>query len=107
MDDAQGAYPVTAADLDNLKAQWLCDPCWDIEDTEGFEQWKDELREFRLMVEARWENESNARLLGLANALGCSPQVAQKIVEMRERLDRLTDIVLTLEAERDVRKMGR
>lgn len=38
-------------DLDKLKADWLGDPCWDIEDTEGFEAFRSELLEFKATAE--------------------------------------------------------
>jgi hypothetical protein len=37
--------------VDHLKAQWKADPAWDIETTEGFEKFRDELYIFRLETE--------------------------------------------------------
>lgn len=48
----------TKAELDKLKESWLKDPCWDIEETEGFEEHKEELRAFRLEKESEWEIEA-------------------------------------------------
>lgn len=42
-------------EVESLKQNWLEDPCWDIEDTEGFEKHKKELLEFRLKQERIWE----------------------------------------------------
>ncbi len=44
----------TRRDIEQLKAGWLRDPLWDLEETEGFEVHQDELRQFRLTMEARW-----------------------------------------------------
>ena len=44
----------TRRDIEQLKAGWLRDPLWDIEDTEGFEAHHDELVQFRETVQARW-----------------------------------------------------
>lgn len=41
----------TSEEIENLKTQWKQDPCWDIEDTEGFEDHKDELIAFRVKHE--------------------------------------------------------
>lgn len=38
----------TPEEIDHLKKSWLADPCWDIEDTEGFEAHRAELLAFRL-----------------------------------------------------------
>lgn len=45
----------TAAELENLQAQWEADPCWDIEETEGFEAHYDELFDYRKQKSAEWE----------------------------------------------------
>jgi len=41
--------------LEALKDSWSKDPCWDIEETEGFEEHKEELLAFRKETEAKWE----------------------------------------------------
>ena len=59
--------------VERLKASWLCDPVWPLEGTEGFEAHVDELREFRLALEARWkaaEQEREAALDAEAEQLG-------------------------------------
>lgn len=42
----------TTEELNQLKENWLKDPCWDIETTTGYEAHAEELKEFRLRVEA-------------------------------------------------------
>jgi hypothetical protein len=42
----------TLEEIEKLKRDWKDDPCWDIEDTVGFEEHKEELLDFRLKVEA-------------------------------------------------------
>ena len=37
--------------LDTLKSQWNSDPCWDIEETEGFATFYNELKFYRLETE--------------------------------------------------------
>ena len=44
----------TRAEVDYLKQNWMNDPCWDLEKTDGFEDHKDELWEFRLEKEMEW-----------------------------------------------------
>ena len=46
-------------DLTALKKSWLDDPCWDIEDSEGFEAHKAELLAWRKNHEARYQLEQN------------------------------------------------
>jgi hypothetical protein len=38
-----------------LKEQWLRDPCWAIEETEGFEDHREELLAYRLEQEEGWK----------------------------------------------------
>lgn len=42
-------------DIEALKENWLKDPIWDIEKTEGFEDHTEELLAFRKEQEAKWE----------------------------------------------------
>ena len=51
----------TRRDIEQLKAGWLRDPVWNLEDTEDFEEHRDELREFRLTTEARWKAAADER----------------------------------------------
>ena len=44
----------TQLEIDALKRSWQRDPCWDIEETEGFEEHKEELLTFRKETEAQW-----------------------------------------------------
>lgn len=47
------------SEIDKLKGEWSMDPCWDIEETEGFEDHKSELIEYRKNMEAHWEYKRN------------------------------------------------
>lgn len=51
----------TRAQVEHLKLDWLDDPCWDIEETEGYENYKDELRIFRENQEFKWQQEKQKR----------------------------------------------
>ena len=42
-------------EIEDLKGQWVKDPCWDIEDSEGFEAHYDELHAWRLAFEQEQE----------------------------------------------------
>lgn len=44
----------TEAEVQALKACWQQDPCWNIEETEGFEDYKEELLAFREKCEVEW-----------------------------------------------------
>lgn len=41
----------TPSEIQALIENWIEDPCWDIEDTEGFEDHKDILLKYRLWYE--------------------------------------------------------
>jgi hypothetical protein len=51
----------TPKQVENLKNQWLNDGCWEIEDTDGFEDWYDELLEFRLETVKKLEQEQKKK----------------------------------------------
>jgi hypothetical protein len=60
----------TEAEIEALKKNWLSDPCWDIEDTDGFEEYKAELREFRRLTEMNWRAAEYCRVYDKARDLG-------------------------------------
>jgi hypothetical protein len=45
----------TQDEIYELKRSWALDPCWDIEDTEGFENYKEDLLAFRVACEKNWK----------------------------------------------------
>ena len=47
----------TWADVRSLMWQWAADPTWDLEDTEGFEAYRQELLKFRREKETFWNEE--------------------------------------------------
>lgn len=51
----------TPQEIQDLKEGWLKDPCWGIEDTEGFSDHYEELLSFRKQKEAEWENKRKER----------------------------------------------
>ena len=52
----------TQDEIEKLKKNWLADPCWDIEDTDGFEEHHDELLKFRKETEVKWQLEEEERI---------------------------------------------
>lgn len=48
-------------DIQALKKSWVDDPCWDIEDTDGFEAHYDELKAYHLEMKAKWDAEYEAK----------------------------------------------
>jgi len=37
----------TREEVENLKADWSCDPSWNLYETEGFEEYRDELQKYQ------------------------------------------------------------
>jgi len=75
MFDIEDVVPSTPEELrrqeiDELKAGWASDPCFDIEDTEGFEDVREELDSFRVEMEYKWAEEKETRLRHLAKKFG-------------------------------------
>ena len=52
----------TQDDIEKLKANWLKDPCWDIEDEDGFGEHREELLKFRKETEVKWQLEEEERI---------------------------------------------
>lgn len=60
----------TQAQIIKLMTDWLADPSWDIEKTEGFEEHKAKLFIFRLAQENLWRQEQRRNLEDIAAKLG-------------------------------------
>ena len=52
----------TQDEIEKLKKNWLADPCWDIEDEDGFGEHREELLKFRLETESAWQLEEEERI---------------------------------------------
>jgi hypothetical protein len=52
-----------------LKEEWLAYPYWALENAEGFEEYHTELRQFRLAVHNRIEEERRQRLASLIRSV--------------------------------------
>lgn len=61
----------TQEKINELKRQWEQDPCWDIEETEGFEGHEHDLLAYRKQKESEWEKERQENLERVADSLGC------------------------------------
>lgn len=89
--------PKSSKEITELKQQWLADPCWDIEDTEGFEAHAQELKEFRREMEAEWAADRREKLAVYMQAVGLDPSLVahQKLAErlrmLESRLAKLED----------------
>jgi hypothetical protein len=66
----------TPEEISALKHNWFGDPIWDIELTEGFEDYKDELLKYRLECEEKWEQAQEKKLVEKADTLGLLNNIA-------------------------------
>ena len=80
--------PKSFYEVRELKANWKSDPIWDIEDTEGFEDHKQELLAYRLEMEASWIKQKEERLQKRATELECSVRLVEYIEILEYRLER-------------------
>ena len=85
----------TNEEIENLKASWAADPCWDIEDTEGFQAHRAELRRYRLVMENQWRRERRGQLQQKAIQLGVPGNIklAAYIESLESKLQRLEGAV--------------
>ncbi|MFA5937400.1 MAG: hypothetical protein WC822_06020 [Candidatus Paceibacterota bacterium] len=93
----------TRAEVEALKHNWLNDGCWDIEDTEGFEDYKEELKEFRLITEREWQAKEYNRLHNRAVSLAIDNlgDGETKQLELMKYLEHLERRIESLEATRE------
>lgn len=81
----------TKMDVEDLKSQWVADPIWDIESTEGFEEHYDELVAFREAKQIEWDRLRSEKIQGIAEKLNCSPELVVFIDGLIGRIDRLEE----------------
>lgn len=60
----------TREQVQQLKEQWLEDPCWDIEETPGFEEYRDELLTFSQDQRDKWKIQEVASIYFKAREIG-------------------------------------
>jgi hypothetical protein len=81
----------TIEDIEALKGKWISDPCWALEETEGFEDHRTELCSFRMETEQRWQLEHQTRMAKKAEELGVpgNARLAEYIDRLEQRLAKL------------------
>jgi hypothetical protein len=92
--------PKTQQDIDNLKENWLGDPHWDIENTPGFEEYREELKAYRLECEKTWQETEKRRQIVKCNLLGIPGNTT-----LLTYIEILEDRISTLETRLDEAKI--
>jgi hypothetical protein len=79
----------TRGEVQALKDNWESDPCCDVWETEGFEEYEAELRLFQEEREVEFRRLHQVELLAVAKALGVNVLLADYILKLEVRIDRL------------------
>jgi len=90
--DGEKKYPErTREEINDLKAHWISDPCWDIDEAKGFEAHWEELKFFKMSMERRWKKKYHEKLLQKAAELGVpgNTQLAEKIISIEKDIHRI------------------
>lgn len=77
--------------LEDLKQNWLLDPCWDLADTEGFEEHREELAAFQRQHELAVLAVGQAEVESLAARFQCSPELARYLRSQEARIAQLEE----------------
>lgn len=85
----------TVDELIKLKQEWIRDPCWDIEDTEGFEDHYSELHEYSLKYKAGVYQRKRDAVVERARELCIEDlNTVEYIMDLESRVERLEEVVL-------------
>lgn len=79
----------TKKEVEQLKREWEKNPSWDLEETEGFEEYHDELARFAHMVSMEREVERLEIGAREREMFGCTDRLLQRIKHMESRLTSL------------------
>jgi|GEM_PF-1405279 len=71
----------TPEEIEKLKVNWSKDPCWDIEDTEGFEAHHDELLKWREEREADLQREAEEYIAHRARVVAIETGVTNSDIQ--------------------------
>jgi hypothetical protein len=83
-------------EVENLKKQWMRDPCWDIENTEGFEEYKQELLACHKQADRKWEKLQKTERKKYARKMGTGNVKLAEYIESLEK--RIVDLELKTES---------
>jgi hypothetical protein len=73
----------------DLKNDWKLDPCWDIEDTPGFEVWHDDLAAWRRNYEDGLRHRETLRVGMRTAELGINAALLKYIEQLEFRISQL------------------
>ena len=98
--------------IEHLKRNWFNNPCWDIEDTEGFETHYIELKAFRIGCELYWDSTRakakalrNKKIEVTAKEFDCSFALANYITKLETEIDQLANRIMDLEDQYGIAAM--
>ena len=84
----------TTEEIDDLKRQWCENPCWDIENTEGFENHHDELLAYRKEHEKKQDEEFEQKVRKEMSRLGITDRATYNYLKWLEgRIDKIESIL--------------
>jgi len=82
----------TATELQQLKDQWKADPIWNLPETEGFEEHREELEAYQEAYHKLWESGELERLEERAAKMGIPGNV-----DLAKYIDGLEFVIETLQ----------
>lgn len=94
------------SEIERLKEEWSRDPTWDIEDTPGYEEHREELAAWSEAKHEEWERKRIEKFLADANRIGCAenPQLAEYVFDLERRLTEAVDTIERLREELSLRR---
>lgn len=92
-------------EMAELKRQWLADPAWDIEDTEGFEEHHEELLRWRKEEDEAHRRKHIEHVTRRARNLGCTVMLVEYVETLEYQIESLSRAIARLEMEMERRRV--
>lgn len=90
----------TKAEIRKLKDDWCKDPCWDIEDTDGFEDHYEELAAFNKVMHQKWQDDEDKRQADkLTEAMGIEAIETARLAALNEEWNKARTWAAIAQAE--------
>ena len=88
----------TRKEIDDLKHNWICDPCWDIETASGFEDHIEDLKSYREYMQDLWRKQYEEHVINEMDRKGITDRATfDYLKKLENTIERLEERISKLE----------
>lgn len=89
----------TREEIEDLKSHWKADGCWDIYNTEGFEDYYEELYAYQQECELMWKKQAENEFLEFQKIIGTkNKKLSEYLYAMAKKIKKLEGDITVLKS---------